>query len=266
MSEAFAGIPEQDIQYPLLVSLFGETKAGKTWFAANFPNAVILDFPPCRFFFGGVEVQECQLKRKYGEAFRSLFRSVAKNGEVRYFPTVDNFDPERQYYFVRTHDEFLAALDKTKFWADELADKKERVWVVIDDSYRWRGQEVLNFIAKSSKHRYPAQMEFGQITQAMQGQITQIQNFANVLVVHRMSNDFNTGLPTPTIYPTNCDYNADASLEIKKRFKENNKDEERLIVVRSDGFADTLDKDFQKELPATPMEVLAALRIPSGLW
>jgi hypothetical protein len=266
MSDTFAGIPEIDIQYPLLVSLFGETKMGKTRFASSFPNAVVLDFPPARFGFGKVEVEQVALNRKYGEGFRSIFRPVAKDGTVRYYPQIDNFDPDKQYYFVRTHDEMQAALDKTKFWADELAEKQEKVWVVIDDSYRWRAQEVLHFIANSAKHRYPAQMEFGQITQAMQSQITQIQNFANVLVVHRLANDFNTGLPTPTVYPTNCDYNADASLEIKIRPGLDPKQQERVIIVHSDGFADTLDPDFQKELPATPMDVLAALRIPSGLW
>ena len=46
------GIPEGEVCYPLLVSIYADIKIGKTYFAANFPNAVIIDFPPAKLSFG----------------------------------------------------------------------------------------------------------------------------------------------------------------------------------------------------------------------
>ena len=63
------GIPEGEVEYPLLGSLWAGTKKGKTWFGASMPNAVLIDFPPAKLSFGKVEIDQIALKRTVGEGF-----------------------------------------------------------------------------------------------------------------------------------------------------------------------------------------------------
>jgi hypothetical protein len=260
------GIPEGQVAYPLLLSLYGPTKLGKTYFGASMPQAVLIDFPPARFGFRSVEIDKIALMRSVGEGFRSIFKPVKKDGQVNWVPKIEGFDYKKQYFFPKTYDEFQIALDKAKCFAEETDPSNGKVWVVLDDSYRWRALETLNFIEKSPKHQYPAQADFGKITQSMQSQITAIQNFANVLVIHRMAKDFNTGIMEPLIYPTNCEYVSDASLEVTKEIRDSHP--VQIVKIHSNGHCfECTCKDYVSEvLEPDPVGVLAALRIPKELW
>lgn len=264
------GIPEGEVIYPLLVSLYADTKIGKTYFGASFPNAVVFDFPPAKFEFRGVKLDPVALKRNVGEGFRSLYVPVRKDdGSLTWKPKIAGFNSNgSQYYFPKTWEQFQTALEKTKYYAEDLSEIKDagKAWVIIDDTYRWRALEVLHFIETSPKHQYPSQPEFGKITQAMASQITYIRNFANVLVIHRTAKDFDTGEKIPLVYPTSIDFDSDISVKLVHEMRDNELHQVAKIYSTGHDFP-CCNSDYQVEVvDPTPEEVLAAAKVPRPMW
>lgn len=265
VGDAVVGLGLNDVCYPVLLSMYGETKKGKTYFGASFPNAVVIDFPPIKLGFGKIEIDQVGMSRTVGEGFRSLFEPKTRDGQIVWVPKIPGFDYKMQYKFVRNWSEFQAAIEHARLFAETLPPGKGRVWVVFDDTYRWRALEVANWMSKNGG-KWPAMQQFGQITQAMQAQITEVQNFANVLLISRMVRNFDTGEYGPQVYPSGSDYLADASFEITTMQDESGRTIP-VIRVHSNGNSYLCDPSFCRELRnPTPTELLAALRIPKELW
>ncbi len=259
-----SGIPEGEVIYPLLVSLYADTKIGKTYFGASFPNAVVIDFPPVKLSFGKVEI----MKRGFGEGFRSLFTPVRQqDGSLNWKPKIGGFDYKNQYQYVKSWEEFQIAIEKASYYAEDISSLDNgKAWVIIDDSYRWRALEIYNYITKNKK-KWLSQQEFGIITQVMSSQITAIQNFANVLIIHRTTRDFDTKALVPLIYPSSADFNSDLviSLVHEKRTDTKLHQVAKIFVTGYD--FPCLNDEYQNEVvDPTPEEVLAAAKIPRPLW
>lgn len=259
------GFSQKDVAYPLLISLYGETKRGKTFFGGSFPHAVVIDFPPVKYGFKEVKIDEAALKRTVGEGFRSLFAPQRKDGKVVWTPKIDGFDYRNQYKFVKSYKEFQTAIEMAKFYSETLEDDSGKVWVVLDDTNRWRGLEVITW-QQNNNGKWPAPVQFGQITQSMQGMITEIQDFANVLLISRMVKNFDTGDYGPQVYPSGSDYLADASLEITNEIR--NDKVMQIIKVHSNGHDFECNPGYCKEIPnnPSPIDTLIALKIPRELW
>lgn len=263
------GLPAGEVAYPLLVSLYADTKIGKTFFGASFPNAVIIDFPPAKLSFGKAEIDQIALTRSVGEGFRSLFTPVRKpDNTLVWKPKIDGFDYHNQYHFPKSWEEFQTAIEKARFYAEDVSaiPNAGKVWVVLDDSYRWRAMEIIHYI-QANKRKWPSQQEFGLITQAMASQITAIQNFANVLVIHRTVKEFETGNKVPLVYPTSTDFNSDISIELIHRDSPDGKSKHQVALIHSTGHNYACNADYQTEvIDPTPDLVLSAARIPTILW
>lgn len=260
-------IPEGEVIYPLLASLYADSKMGKTYFGASFPNAVVIDFPPAKFGFGKIEID---LNRSVGEGFRSLFNSIRKpDGKLSFTPKIPGFDYRNQYHFPKSWEEFQTAIEKARFYAEDVAmiPNAGKVWVVLDDSYRWRAIETLHYI-QVNKRKWPSQQEFGLITQAMASQITAIQNFANVLVIHRTTKDFDTGNKVPLVYPTSTDFNSDISIELIHRINSDGSEKHQVALIHATGHDyPCMNDQYQTEVvDPTPEDVLAAAKIPRPFW
>lgn len=262
------GMAEDEVTYPLLVSLFADTKMGKTFYAASHPNAVVIDFPPVHQSFGVCEFDPIAITRTVGEGFRSLFIPVRKPDKTLvYKPKIDGFDYKNQYHFPKSWEEFQTALEKAKYYAEDIATIPDagKVWVVLDDSYRWRGMEIMNY-CRVNKRKWPSQPEFGKITQTMASQLTAIRNFANVIVVHRTTKDFESGLKVPLVYPTSCDFDADLSISLCHEQRNGSLHQVAKIFSTGHDFP-CQNPDYQIEvLDPTPVDVLAAAKIPRPLW
>ena len=261
-------IPEGEVIYPLLASLYADTKIGKTYFGACFPNAVIIDFPPAKLSFGKVEIDQIALSRSFGEGFRSIFTPFRKeDGSLAFKPKIDGFDYRNQYHFPKTWEDFQTAIEKAKFYAKDIAlvPNAGKVWVVLDDSYRWRAMEIVHYL-QVNRRKWPSQQEFGLITQAMASQITAIQNFANVLVIHRTTKEFETGNKIPLIYPVSTDFNSDVSIELIHEQRDGGLHQIAKIHSTGHDFP-CMNPDYQVEVvDPTPFDVLAAAKIPRPFW
>ena len=101
----------------------------------------------------------------------------------------------------------------------------------------------------------------------MASQITTIQNFANVLVIHRMTREFETGNKIPQIYPASTDYNSDLSIELLHKDSADGKSKHQVALIHSTGHNYACNSDYQMEvMDPTPEMVLSAARIPTILW
>ncbi len=262
------GIPEGEVIYPLLASLYADTKIGKTYFGGCFPNAVVIDFPPAKLSFGKVEIDQLALTRTFGEGFRSLFAPFRKpDNTLAWKPKIEGFDYRNQYHFPRSWEEFQTAIEKARFWAEDLAlvPNSGKVWVVLDDSYRWRALEIFHYL-QANKRKWPSQQEFGLITQTMASQITAIQNFANVLVIHRTTKEFETGNKIPLVYPASTDFNSDISIELVHETIDGNLHQVANIHSTGHDFP-CMNPDYQvRVIDPTPFDVLAAAKIPRPFW
>jgi len=260
------GLPVSSIVYPLLISLYGETKKGKTYTGASFPNAILLDLPPVKMGFGKVEMDKAALTRTVGEGFRSLFSPQKRDSGIVWVPKIAGFDYKTQYVFIKSWKEFQEAIGKARVFSELMPEEQGKTWIVIDDTYRWRGLEVVNWQSKNSG-KWPAAPQFGQITQQMQAELTDIQEFANVLLISRMVRDFDTGVYVAQVHPSGIDYLADASLEILTEIRDNK--QVQVIKVHSNGHEKSWDNpNVCKEIvsPKSPSEILEKLKIPKTLW
>lgn len=263
------GLSAGEVAYPLLVSLYADTKIGKTYFGANFPNAIVIDFPPAKLSFGKVEIDQIALSRSVGEGFRSLFSPIRKpDNTLVWKPKIDGFDYKNQYHFPKSWEEFQTAIEKAKFFAEDVAaiPNSGKVWVVLDDSYRWRAMEIVHYI-QANRRKWPSQQEFGLITQAMSSQITAIQNFANVLVIHRTTKEFETGNKVPLVYPTSTEFNSDCSIELIHRSTSDGQKHQVALIHSTGHDFEPQNSDYQTEvIDPTPENVLAAAKIPRPFW
>ncbi len=258
------GIPTEAVVYPLMISLQGETKKGKTFFAASFPNAFVLDFAPSHMKFGGGKMDEGALKRTVGEGFSSLFKPVLENGEVTWVPKIPGFDYRQQYFFVKNVNMLDIAVEKAKMFAETLPKDAGKVWLVVDDTTRWRNMEVINWL--NEKKKWPIKEQFGQITQAMLARLTSWQEHFNVVLIHKMDPSYdNPGTFSAKLYPGNVDYVSDCSLEIGTVEKDGKK--QRLVKVINNRHCNDCDPEYVVMIPdPDPMTVLSALRIPRIFW
>ncbi len=259
------GLKSSDVAYPLLISLYGETKRGKTFFGGKMPNAIVLDMPPVIMKFKDAELDKSAIQRSVGEGFRSLFSPKQKDGNVIWVPKIPGFDFKNQYHFVKSWQDLQNAIELARIYSDSLPAGSGKVWFVIDDTNRWRGLEVVAWQERNNG-KWPAPAQFGQITQGMQATITSMQEFGNVLLISRMVKNFDTGEYGPQVYPTGSDYLADASLEITNEIR--NEKLTQVIKVHSNGHDFMCNPGFCKEVTnnPTPIDVLASLRIPKELW
>ena len=170
---------------------------------------------------------------------------------------------KQQYFFVKNTDMLDAAIEKAKLFKESLPKDAGKVWLVIDDTIRWRNMEILHWV--ETKGKWPAREQFGIVTQQMLGKITLWQNDFNVLLIHKMEKSFETGEPIAKIYPGNADYLSDCNLEIKNIQKNNNM--HQAIIIHSNGHCYECSADYVKEiLDPDPMTVLSMLKIPRELW
>ena len=259
------GMNNNEIIYPLLVSIQGDTKQGKTFFGASFPNAVILDFAGAKMGFSKIVPDPIASKRTVGEGFRSLFKPVRKEGgQVSWIPKIPGFDYTMQYCYIKSQEQFQTAIEKAKMFRDGLPEGSGKVWIVIDDTTRWRATEVLYWIDMNKK-KFPIKEQWGQITQTMQSELTEMQNDFNVLLIHKTGRDFDTGLPVALTYPSNAEFVSDCNLEICVLQKDGK--QRQCIKVLSNGHQFRCDNDYCSEiLDPEPMAVLSSLRIPRELW
>lgn len=259
--EEVVGLSTSDVSYPLLISLYGKTKKGKTYFGASFPNAVVFDFAPVKWSYRGVSIDT---SRTVGEGFRSIFMSQRKDGQIIWVPKIPGFSYKNQYKFIKNKQDMLTAIEHARFYAESIPKENGKVWVVLDDSNRWRGIEVSDWQEKNGG-KWPAQQQFGQIVSIMKGELTQIQEFANVLLISQMSKSFETDEYVAQIYPSGSDYLADASIEISEKVKDNKN--VQVIKVHSNGHDFICNPGYCTEVEKPdPMEVLLSLKIPRELW
>lgn len=260
-----SGLNPNDVIYPLLISLYGETKKGKTYFGASFPNAVVMDFAITITKFKEAFPDPISQTRNVGEGFRSLFSPTTRNGKVGWIPKIDGFNYNTQYKYIKDDKGFLSAIEDAKLFSESLLPSDGKAWVVIDDTTRWRGIELIEWRSKNSG-KWPIPAQFGQITQTMQSKLTEIQEFANVLLISRMVKNFDTGDYGPQVYPTGSDYLADASLEICEEIGQDKKIRQ-VIKVHSNGHNFACNDDYCSKIEnPTPIDVLMALKIPRELW
>jgi hypothetical protein len=257
------GLNANDVAYPLLVSLQGETKKGKTYFAASFPNAFILDFAPSKLKFSGGNMDTAALTRSVGEGFRSLFTPAVKPDGIHYVPKIEGFNFNQQYFFVKSMDMLDAAIEKAKMFKETLEPGSGKVWLVIDDSIRWRNMEVIHWL--NTKKKWPIKEQFGQITQMMQSKLATWQNDFNIVIIHKMGPDFNTGELVAQAYPGNIEYVSDCVLQIDTPIKDGKRTQ--VIKVLSNGHCFVCEPNYIQEIEnPDPMTVLSALKIPRVLW
>lgn len=257
------GLPSCDVVYPLMISLQGGTKQGKTFLAASFPNAFVLDFAPSHMKFGGGKMDEVALSRSVGEGFRSLFKPMIENGETVWVPKIEGFDYRTQYYFVKNPTMLDVAIEKAKVFKSMLPPDAGKVWLVIDDTTRWRNMEVINWL--NEKKKWPIKEQFGQITQTMLAKLTSWQSEFNILLIHKMDPAYDSGIPTAKVYPGNADYASDCSIEISISEKDGKK--HQVIKVISNGHWFECDPTYVTDLlDPDPMTLLSSLRIPKVLW
>jgi hypothetical protein len=257
------GLTTNEVTYPLLVSLQGETKRGKTYFGASFPNAFVLDFAPSIMSFGKVKADEIAMTRTVGEGFRSIFNPVKRGEEVHWVSKIDGFNFKQQYVFIKSLDHLEAAVEKAKMFKETLSSDAGKVWIVVDDTTRWRSMEVLAWFEKNKK--WPIKEQFGQITQGMQSKLSDWQNDFNVLLIHKMSKSFETGEPVAQVYPSNADYVADCNIEIGYAIKDGK--QHQVVKVHSNGHCFACNENYIGEIvDPDPMTVLSALRVPRELW
>jgi len=256
-------IPCGEVVYPLLVSIYADTKIGKTFFGASFPHSVVIDFPPSKLSFGKVEID---FNRTFGEGFRSIFTPFRKEDKsLAWKPKIPGFNYYNQYHFPKSYDDFQISLEKAKFYSEELDPLDGKVWVVLDDSYRWRALEIQHYL-QANKRKWPSQQEFGLITQAMASQITAIQSFANVAIIHRTTREFETGNKIPLVYPTSTDFNSDVSIELIHELRDGQLHQVAKIHSTGHDFP-CMNPNYQIEvLDPTPESVLAAAKIPTPFW
>jgi len=239
------------IQYPLLGSIWGMTKTGKSTLAATFPNAFVIDFAQVAMSYGHAEILP---QRSVGEAYFSVRK-------------VTGFDIQQQYRYVKTWDEFKLALQDAQMYAESLKSepaKAGKCWLVLDDSYRWRVFALLEYI-RQNKRKWPIQQEWGRITQAMQSDVNEIQNFANLLIVHRMVKDFDTGQPVAQIMPSGIDFVGDFAGELALCEKDGKR--QRVFRVVGNRHDDECSDTYCREVVSPDgLNVLMSLRVPPELW
>jgi hypothetical protein len=267
------GLPACEVVYPLLLSIYGEPKRGKTYFVANLPNVVIIDFPPAKFGYRTLTIDPIALKRTVGEGFRSLFTlERQEDNSFRAVPKISGFDFQNQYHFVKSWEDFQMAVEEARLYKDTLPEGSGNVWVVIDDTHRWRAMEVMRW--KEDKklnpkgNEWPAQNDFGVITQAMNAEITELQQDFNVCLVHRLTTDFKTGEPKAQFYPPGVEYVSDLVMKIDIMRPKDGKPKQ-VVTIDYNGHVFECDPSYNdcKEIEdPTPEDVLITAQIPKELW
>ncbi|MDD4352705.1 MAG: hypothetical protein PHU71_07075, partial [Candidatus Gracilibacteria bacterium] len=144
--EEVVGLSTSDVSYPLLISLYGKTKKGKTYFGASFPNAVVFDFAPVRWVYRGIFADT---KRTVGEGFRSIFYSTVKDGNRVWIPKITGFSYNNQYKFIRNKQDFTTAIEHARLYSESIPNDSGKVWIILDDTSRWRGIEVIDWQEKN---------------------------------------------------------------------------------------------------------------------
>lgn len=263
------GLPQCNAAYPLLISISGETKIGKTYFGASFPNAFIIDFPPVKFGFRSITFDPVALNRSVGEGWRSIARPERRAGGVQWVSKVPGFDLNKQYCFAKTYADFMSAIARAKEFKSTIPQGEGNVWIILDDTYRWRGLEIQRWVEdtklNSKRAPFPAKEQFGHVTQNMQSVLTEIQQDFNVAMIHRIVPDYETGEPKAQIYPSGADYISDASLRLTRRKKGD--DTIQVAEVLSNAYMFEFSPEFCREIESpSPIEVLIALMIPRELW
>jgi hypothetical protein len=229
-----------------LISLSGDPKQGKTYFGASLPNAVVIDFPPAKFGYRTLTIDPIALNRTVGEGFRSLLSPSRQNGELTWVPKIAGFDFYNQYHFVKSWEEFQGAVEQARGYKDSLPKDSGKTWIVIDDTYRWRAMEVMRW--KDDKklnpkgNDWPAQNDFGVITQAMHTEITELQQDFNVCLINRLTTDFKSGEPKAQFYPPGIEYVSDLVIKIGVNLKENVPTQ--VVTVDYNGHMFVCDPDY----------------------
>ena len=261
---------------PLVVSIGSKPKGGKTTFAAKFPHAFIIDFASVNMGLAHDEVLE------YGDVGEAHF-SVQK-----YFATFAK-DPDaemaKRYRYVTSWAQFLKAIEDAKAWKAEVEEKAKakgkpcgRTWLVLDDSYRWRVFAVLRWIElqqgkarkKSGREiEWPAEQEWGLVTQLMTDTLNVLKVDFNLAIIHRLKDEYikgtQTGETVLMAYPSGIDYIGDITLQIEKETLDTGK-RRRYIKVIWNRFEDDCCDNPILEIKdrIEPLDVLKALQTPTS--
>lgn len=262
------------MKYPLVVSVCGEPKAGKTTFAARFPNSFIIDF--CAVSMGMAHAEVLKFS-DVGESHFSIykeFQRISKDADA---------EIAKRYRFVNNWKEFLDAIEAAKQFKKNLNDTEEKegkkpskVWLVIDDSYRWRVFAVLKWIelqfgktrkASGKDITWPSKQEWGLVSQLMIDTLNTLKMDFNIILIHRMKDEYIRDVPTGNViaqsYPSGIDSTGDALIEVAKEIDADGK-RHRFLRIIFNRFDDDCAENPTTEIRDTmnPIEVLKKLNVP----
>lgn len=262
------------LDYPLTVSIAGLPKTGKTTFAAKFPNAFIVDFAPVNMGLAHCEILS---DRKYGESHFSVKEYFKK------FTDDPEAEMQKRYRFVKNWKEFLQAIEDAKAYKKAIYDEAEKtgkepgaVWLVLDDSYRWRGFTVLRWIElQQGKKRkssgadimWPAEAEWGLVSQLMSEIMIEMHSEFHLAITHRMKDEYIKNKATGDLvlqdFPGGIRYTGDITLEVAKEEDEKGK-KKRVYKIIWNRFEDDCADDaiVRIDEDISPIEMLLELHTP----
>ena len=200
----------------IVLSLWGKPKQGKTHYAASHPRSFVIDFANVAMGLRKIEVLH-NPNQTEGEAYFTVNKVLKPDQMVK------------RYRYVSDYNQFEEAIKAALEWKTEVvkealaAGKKPgAVWLVIDDTARWRAFSVLNWMKLregktrkgGGKYDWPVKEEWGQVTQEMIDKLNELKAHFNVILIHRMKKDYESGEWDSMVYPGGSDYTSPISMEI----------------------------------------------------
>ena len=228
----------------LLVSISGLPKTGKTTLAHSFPKPLHLDFARVSMSFRKLQVY----KEEYGEGYDPIWKLYNNDKEFN-----------EHYKYIRE-------------WKDvyPILEDFEGGTIVLDDSYRTRGLCAQNLMVRK-KIEFPAQQDWGIITQELDSIITDMKTRANVVVINQMSKrtertgDSIIQYVEPRYLPSDLPYMADISLSLDIRHK--SKKTVRIASVNNNRFLDPAGNEWVEEVEdPSYLKLLALLKVPKRYY
>jgi len=225
----------------------------------------------------GMAHAEVLSERQFGESHfsvREQFRRFTKDPEG---------EMKKRYRFVKTWDEFLAAIEDAKAYKAELEEEAKKagkelggVWLVLDDSYRWRVFAVLRWLElqsgktrKSGKDiKWPAEAEWGLVSQLMTDTMNILHNDFNLVLIHRMKDEYiknvATGETIIQAFPGGINYTGDITIEVAKEDKEGTGKKRRVYKVIWNRFEDDCSEESTTRIEedVSPIELMLMLKTP----
>ena len=258
-------IDDYKLRTPIVESICGRPKVGKSTYAAKHPNSFVIDFANVAMGLRKIELLHNPAQTE-GEAYFSVAKVIP----------ADQLD--KRYRFVTTYAEFESAIKAALVWKEEIiktaldsGKKPGNAWLVIDDTARWRAFCVINWMKLNAgktrktgtKMDWPVKEEWGVISQEMNDKINELKAHFNVVLIHRMKSDYETGEWLSTPYPPGTDYTCPISLELYKEDDIASGKKKRYIkVLGCSYFDDCGDKVTTVFENPDPVNVLMQIGMP----